>query len=239
MIGHMKAKKPPVIILHGWAIDYQNHLKWQPLIDELNAAGVEATFFSLPGLSSPLSQAWGLNDYVNWLHKELSEYEHVILMGHSFGGQLAVRYTSIFPEKVQKLILIDAAGIQPFTTKAKVKRAVFGTAAKIGKVLFPFDVGRTVLHKLARERDYLEASPVMRETMRNVLADEVLEDMPNIAVETLILWGDQDAATPPSHARIFSAKIQHSRLHFIEGARHSPQFTHIKQVAEQVVEFLQ
>lgn len=230
--------KIPVIILHGWAIDYQNHLKWQPLIEELEAAKIDVLFLPLPGLSTSLDRAWGLSDYVNWLHQELAAYEHVILLGHSFGGQLAVRYTSVFPEKVKKLVLLDAAGIRPFAFKAKAKRAVFGTAAKIGKVMFPFDAGRRLLHKLARERDYLTASPVMRETMRNVLADEVIEDLARIEAETLILWGDQDTATPPAHAHIFADRIKRSRLHFIEGARHSPQFTHIKQVAQFVAEFV-
>jgi pimeloyl-ACP methyl ester carboxylesterase len=58
-------------------------------------------------------------------------------------------------------------------------------------------------------------------------------------VETLILWGDQDMATPVAHAQLFSSGIEKSKLHFIAGARHSPQFTHVHQTAQHIISFLQ
>lgn len=228
----------PIVVLHGWAIDDQNQLKWQPFIDFLVAAGWSVRFLDLPGLSQPLDKVWQLNDYVNWVHEMIGD-DNVILLGHSFGGQLAVRYTSIFPEQVERMILIDPAGIRPFSLKARLKRKVFGTAAKIGNVFFPLQLGRVLLHKLAGEKDYMQASPTLRKTMQNVLADEVKADFPRITAQTCILWGDQDMATPVAHAQLFSAGIQHSQLHFISGARHSPQFTHVEQTANQVIEFLE
>jgi pimeloyl-ACP methyl ester carboxylesterase len=230
--------KFPIIILHGWAIDQQNDLKWRPFIEVLESEGWTVKFFPLPGLSSPLEKVWQLNDFVNWVHEQLKDEEKVILLGHSFGGQLAVRYTSIFPEKVAQLILMDPAGIRPFTLKARLKRTLFGTVAKVGKAVFPFELGRTLLHKLAREKDYLHASPTLRKTMQNVLADEIINDLQNVDVPTCIIWGDQDTATPVSHAQIFATKITNSQLHFIAGGRHSPQFTHVEQTARCALAFL-
>lgn len=232
-------KRLPVYILHGWAIDENNKQKWLPFIEFLEVEKWVVHFLPLPGLTTSLDRAWQLNDYVNWVHQQLSDEDQVILIGHSFGGQLAVRYTSVFPEKVQRLILIDPAGIRPFTFKARLKRKIFGTAAKVGKVLLPVEAGRTLLHKLARERDYLQASPVMRKTMQNVLEDEVKADFGRIAVPTCIIWGDLDTAAPVSHAQLFSSGIAQSQLHFISGARHSPQFTHVEQTARQVLAFLE
>lgn len=231
-------KRCPIVILHGWAVDEQNQQKWQPFIEFLEAEGWSVKFLPLPGLTRPLDKVWQLNDYVNWVHEELSTLGKIILVGHSFGGQLAVRYTSIFPEQVERLILIDPAGIRPFSFKAKLKRNLFGTAAKFGKVLFPLEIGRVMLHKLAREKDYLQASPTLRKTMQNVLADEVKADFSRINVPTCILWGDGDTAAPVAHAQLFSAGIENSQLHFISGARHSPQFTHVEQTAKQVLTFL-
>jgi len=231
-------KRYPIIILHGWAIDEHHEQKWQPFIDFLIVDGWTVRFLDLPGLSQPLEKEWHLNDFVNWVHETIGQNK-VILLGHSFGGQLAVRYTSVFPEQVERLILIDPAGIRPFTWKARVKRKLFGTAAKFGKVLFPLEIGRVALHKLAREKDYLQASPVMRKTMQNVLSDEVKTDFPRITAQTCILWGESDVAAPVAHAQLFSAGIEHSQLHFIAGARHSPQFTHVEQTAKQTIEFLE
>ncbi len=235
----MASKQPPIVILHGWAIDQQNDLKWQPFMDFLKKAGGKVYFLPLPGLSSPLTKVWQLNDYVNWVHEQLRGEEHIILLGHSFGGQLAVRYTSIFPEQVTCLVLIDPSGIRPFTFTAKLKRKIFATIAKLGKVLFPFKVGRTILHTLAREKDYLHASPMLRKTMRNVLEDQIINDLSRIQIPTCIIWGDQDTITPVSHAQLFAGGIQGSQLHFIAGARHSPQFTHVELTAETVKNFLE
>jgi len=231
-------KDYPIVILHGWAVDEQNALKWQPFTDFLVADGWSVKFLDLPGLSQPLDKVWQLNDYVNWVHEVIGDQE-VMLLGHSFGGQLAVRYASVFPEQIKRLILIDPAGIRPFSFKARLKRKVFGAMAKIGKIFFPLEMGRVLLHKLAREKDYLHASPTLRKTMQNVLADEVKADFPRIDTPTCILWGDEDTATPVAHAKLFSAGIAHSQLHFISGARHSPQFTHVEQTAKQVIEFLE
>src|SRR6185369_14831956 len=120
----------PIVILHGWAIDEQNEQKWFPFSEFLEAEGWKVIFLPIPGLSAPLEKVWQLNDFVNWVHAKLHDYQHVILLGHSFGGQLAVRYASVFPEQVARLILIDPSGIRPFTMKARLKRKVFGTAAK-------------------------------------------------------------------------------------------------------------
>ncbi|MBW7944149.1 alpha/beta hydrolase [Patescibacteria group bacterium] len=231
-------QRSPIVILHGWAMDEQNQLKWQPFTEFLEKEGWVVKFLPIPGLSSALDKVWQLNDFVNWVHQQVDGLPKVILVGHSFGGQLAVRFTSIFPEKVDRLILIDPSGIRPFTFKARLKRKVFGTAAQVGKVLFPLEIGRVVLHKLAREKDYLQASPTLRKTMQNVLADEIKADFPRITVPTCIIWGEDDTATPVSHAQLFSAGIANSQLHFVQGARHSPQFTHVEQTAKLVLSFL-
>jgi|SRR5579859_2716091 len=230
--------KTPVFILHGWSVDQQSHEKWQPLLTALADAGIEAKLLDIPGLSAPLNEVWGLNNYAKWLDIQLKKYEKVILIGHSFGGQLAVRYTAIHPQKIQKLILIDSAGLRSHALPAVAKRSVFLFGAKFGKTFLRGNSFRRILYKLAREHDYENASPILRQTLSRVLADEVQKDLPKITAPTLIIWGASDKVTPLAFGTFFQKHVRNSALKTIDEARHSPQFTHTSTVARYIAEFL-
>jgi pimeloyl-ACP methyl ester carboxylesterase len=233
----MSQNAPKITILHGWAVDPQNQTKWQPLISELEKSGYECEFLLIPGLSAPLDEVWQLNDFVKWLETKLAGQERVILLGHSFGGQLSIRYTAQHPEQVQQLILIDSSGIRDNRPQAQVKRAVFMTAAKVGKTVFRGEVFRKILYKIAREHDYQQAPSTLRPTMANVVREQVLSDLPQLSCPTLIIWGENDRVTPSWMGKIFAEKISGSVLKIIKEARHSPQFTHVTEVVHSITEF--
>lgn len=231
----------PVIILHGWSLDSNKAQKWQEFRDALGQNGIESEIFKIPGLSAPLDEVWSLDDYVRWLDQEISAKfpnQTIILLGHSFGGQIASRYAAVHPQKVQKLILIDSSGIRDHSLLPTLKRTSFLTAAKIGKVFFQSQAMRNLLYKLARERDYQQAPPLLRRTMSKILDDEVLADLPRIDCPTLLIWGQDDRVTPLSLGKVFQQKISHSQLELVNGARHSPQYTHPQQVAHLIQNFL-
>lgn len=239
MIRNMKK----IFILHGWAVreGEQSREMWKPFIDGLSADDLEIIFLKIPGLTAPLNEVWSLNDYVNWLGDEIegrATGEKVVLIGHSFGGQIASRFTSKNNHKVDKLVLIDSSGIKDMSFFAILKRNVFFVLAKIGKIFFRNDFFRNVLYKLARESDYKKASPLLRKTMAKILDDQVLGDLPNIDSDTKIIWGSDDKVTPVKHARKFNSLIAGSVLEFVDGARHSPQFTHPEKTSKIVSDFI-
>jgi pimeloyl-ACP methyl ester carboxylesterase len=231
------SKQITVYILHGWAVDPQNEAKWQPVREQLEARGIKTTFLPIPGLTTPLEEVWGLEQYCEWLSGVLPFDESVILMGHSFGGQLATRFAARFPQRVARLILIDSSGLRDAGVPAKIKRAIFKALAAAGKQLTHSPLARQLLYALAREKDYYNAPPIMRQTMARVVADEVVQDFAHITIPTLILWGAQDKITPVKNVQLF-AQIQNSQVHIFPTARHSPQFTHPAAVAEQVEAFV-
>ncbi len=226
-----------VIILHGWSIDSSTHQKWEVFREELSQRGVHSKMLGIPGLSAPLDEVWDLPKYVAWLEKELKGEKEVILLGHSFGGQISVSYTASHPGQVKKLVLIDSSGMRDHSLLPTLKRTVFLFLSKVGKVFFRSEHARALLYKVARERDYQQAPPLLRRTMSKILDDEVTDELPNIICPTLLIWGREDRVTPLFLGEIFHKKISGSRFEIIDGARHSPQYTHVKQVAELAAQF--
>lgn len=233
-------KSIPIIILHGWAIDIQNHnqKKWQTFIQYLEKTGLQVKFMALPGLSTSLKEAWTLTNFTKWLEEKLSKYPQVILVGHSFGGQLAIRYTAQHPKRVKRLILIDSSGIRDHSLPTVIKRRTFKVLATIGKSFTKNQALRRLLYKLAREKDYLQASPAQRKTMSNILKDEIVGDLSAIKCPTLVIWGKNDTTTPLQNAYLLNNQLKNSQLSIILQARHSPQFTHTQETAQQVLNFL-
>lgn len=233
----MSMSSPSLFVLHGWSIDPTNSNKWQPFLTALAKQGVPATFLSLPGLSTPLSEPWTLQQYIDWVLSQLPK-KPVVLFGHSFGGQIAIRLAAQFPDRVSKLILLDAAGLRDHSPIATSKRVLFSKVAKLGKLVTQAAWARRLLYMLARERDYEQASPVMRRTMAQVVAEEVWQDLAKITAPTLVVWGEADTVTPLRFGKIMARHIPQAQLVVIPQARHSPQYTHIAELAAVVLRFL-
>jgi pimeloyl-ACP methyl ester carboxylesterase len=226
--------KSKIFIIHGWAYDTK---KWRLFLDLLERSGFEIVLLDVPGLTAPLTEVWNLDSYVAWLHKIVDkEKDRVILLGHSNGGRICLAYTLRYAERVKQLILLDSAGIYHNELPLRIKRLVFRTIAKVGRRLSESERLRSVLYRLAREGDYKQASPLVRKTMRNLIEVDLTPRLSEIRVPTLIIWGAEDRVTPLSDAKVFHRGIRGARLEIIEGARHSPQFTHAEKVVEIILE---
>ncbi len=231
--------RPEIFILHGWAVDPQNEKKWLPCMQELRDRGFSPVFLPIPGLTVPLHEVWTLDDYVTWLEQQLKGKRDVILMGHSFGGQIAIRYTRTHSRQIKQLILIDASGQIDTTAKAVLKRAIFGTLAKIAGPLKKSETARRLLYSLIRERDYQQASPQLRKTMSNVIQEDVTAEAAQITLPTLIIWGQLDVVTPLWMGEKYHRLMKNSTFEVLPTARHSPPYTHAKQLVQVVVKWLQ
>lgn len=235
----MTKKKPKIIILHGWSTNQETSKKWQPFIKLLRAEAYDVELLAIPGLSAPLTEVWSLDDFVRWLYNEVKDSEPIYLIGHSFGGQIATRFAALHSQLVEGLVLIDSAGIRDHSFVPTLKRTVFLIMAKVGKFFLPFTFFKKILYMIAREKDYLNAPPLLKRTMSSVLDHEVVADLPNITTNTLLIWGENDKVTPLKLGYQFATLLPNNELQLIEGARHSPQFTHHETVAKLVINFIQ
>ncbi|MGI8420638.1 MAG: alpha/beta fold hydrolase [Candidatus Levyibacteriota bacterium] len=217
-----------IYILHGWAYSTE---KWNPVLELLKKQGIETVILKIPGLTAPLKKVWDIDDYILWLHEILKkEPQKVVLMGHSNGGRISLAYAKKYPQKVKQLFLIDAAGIYHDDLPIRFKRFVFGQLAKAGKNVTQSKQLKVLLYKFAHEHDYEKAEPFVRETMRNLIKVDLRKDLSAIETPTTIIWGQNDKVTPLQDGKIFAAGLKNSSLHIISEARHSPMFTHPKEV---------
>lgn len=221
-----------IYILHGWTYTLEN---WQPIVDNLRARDYKVTLLKVPGLTTELEKPWNLNDYVDWLNQELKGKNQVYLIGHSNGGRIAIAFTAKYPQKVEKLILIDSAGITVKTFRANMKKKIFKFIAKTGKKVSSSPIARKWLYKIAREKDYEKANPIMRETMSNLITVDIEPLLTKITVPTLIIWGELDKSTPLKDGKLMSCQIKDSKFEIIKESGHSPHVTHRAELVKLLV----
>ncbi len=231
-LGVRMTKKTKMIILHGWSYSLD---KWRDFIDAMEKHGYECELLAVPGLTQAIDKVWTLDDYIAWLDKLLDSREKPILLGHSNGGRLALAYTHRFPHKVQSLILIASAGVIHKDLKTRAKKTFFKWLAKAGKLLAPSEKLKKILYTFARERDYYQASPIMKQTMINLISVDMVPLLVDINIPTLLVWGEKDRVTPLSDGQTMQAALPKAKLVTLPAAKHAPQFSHPQETAAIIV----
>ena len=235
-MGDKEGEMGTLIILHGWSYSTD---KWEPFLKALKEKGVEYKMPKIPGLTAPLGNVWTLDDYVFWLEKQTADSKKPItILGHSNGGRIAAAFAAKFPEKVSHLVLIDSAGIIRKNLKTMLKKRLFDAIAKLGKRVTNLDSIRNLFYKAVGEQDYNKANPILKKTMLNLISQDLTPVFSKLTTPTLIVWGDNDKVTPISDGRKIHGLISGSKFEIIKNARHSPQFTNSKKIADLVTQFI-
>lgn len=223
-----------IFIIHGWTYTVNS---WDECIAALRVGGFEPVMLSVPGLTESSEKVWTLEEYVAWLDQKLQGEQEIVLVGHSNGGRIAIAYAASHPGRVQKLVLIDSAGIVHNEPLLRLKRTIFGTVAKVGKTFTKSPLMRKIFYRLIGARDYERAPANMRETMKNLISIDLSDKLPLIDSKTLIIWGERDTATPVSDGRRMNQLIKGSKLIIIPEAGHSPHQTAPKRIVEEILAF--
>lgn len=210
----------PIILLHGWGVDIS-------IFDSItNMLKTKYTVYAidLPGFGKSDEPAipYNLDDYVELLYQFIVDLDihNPILLGHSFGGRIAIKFASLY--KVNKLILVDSAGLkQKNFIKTKSKIILYKLKKKYYKITKNVIKYNDLLIN-SGSQDYKDASTIMKKILVNVTNEYLERYLKDITCDTLIIWGKKDDVTPYYNAIKLKKKIKNAGLVTLEGVGHFP-----------------
>ncbi len=215
----------PILILHGWG---QSIVTMRQL-GELIGNYQQVHLIDLPGFgkSPKPDEDWDSIGYAACIKKYMDD-NHIAkadVLGHSFGGKVASRLASRYPDSVRGLILVDSSGLKrQLTGKKKLRTEYVRTLSKLVKWS-----DKTFKTKLFADwfapkfgsRDYQNAGPLKNILVKTVNEDTT-SDVKKITAPTFILWGELDDETPVEMAERLNQLIPNSRLLVMPRKDHYP-----------------
>lgn len=213
---------PAMIIMHGWGCDGST----VRTIADIAAEQHKVYNLDLPGFgkSTEPTTVWGVDDYVEMLEEfvEKTGIENPIVLGHSFGGRVGILYSS--RNKVDKLILVDSAGVKPSRSlKYYIKVYSFKAAKRLWRILLGKERAEARIESMRKKKgssDYSLASPMMRSILVKTVNQDLKYAMPLIKAPTLLIWGENDTATPLKDAKVMEKLIPDAGLVSFKGCGH-------------------
>lgn len=208
------SENPPVILMHGWGCD---HTTVKSIANILESS-MHVFNIDLPGhgKSQEPPTIWGVEDYTRLIETfvKVLGIARPSLVGHSFGGRISILFSS--RNNVEKVMLVDSAGIKP-RRSLNYYRKVY--SFKILKHLFLFFYGKQKGEKKIMEwrnkkgsPDYRNSSPIMKGILSKCVNEDLREALPLIKSPVLLVWGENDTATPVSDARLMESLIPDAGL---------------------------
>ncbi len=207
-----------MVFLHGWGADKNSFLWTKDYFEDYSLIYVDFPGF---GESEEPDDVWSVYDYSLSLKNILIQYEidKLILVAHSFGGRVAIKFAKEFSSEYVnlKLCLIDSAGIKP--RRNLVYYYKIYKFKLLRKIANKFKICRNMLKKLGSS-DYICLSLNMKEIFKKVVNEDLSADAKLINVDTILIWGSKDKDTKLYMAKKLNKLIYGSKLYIFDGAGH-------------------
>ena len=210
--------KQCVVLMHGWGqnVEMMQHIQ-DYLKDHFTVYNIDFPGF---GLSEDPDYSYSTTDYTQWFKEFLMNFNIVnpILIGHSFGCRIAIRYAS--ENCVYKMILTGAAGLR---NKRGLNYYFKVYSYKAMKQAFKLPIIKNYRHKFEKKSgssDYQNAQGVMKSTFVNVVNENVLPLLEKVSCEVLLVFGEVDDDTPVWMGKIMEEKMQNATLVVFEKQGH-------------------
>jgi 4,5:9,10-diseco-3-hydroxy-5,9,17-trioxoandrosta-1(10),2-diene-4-oate hydrolase len=253
-------KGTAVVLVHGLGGSIEN---W---VHNIDALAQHHRVYAMDLVGFGRTEKTPLTHDLNVLGKFIDDFmktqsvEKASLVGNSLGGGLVLRFAIDYPGKVEKLVLVDNAGMGrgvildfkvaslPLIGELLTRPSRKGTARIWKKVVYDSSL---VTERLVEEGYGLLTLPGAQKALlatvraginlRGQRADLIgllISKLGTITAPTLIFWGQQDRIMPLAHAHIAMKKIPNARLHIFDRCGHMPQLEHPEEFNKLVLDFL-
>lgn len=250
--GHRRAyvqagSGPVVLLLHGLGCD---HTTWSPVFARLaEHFTVIAPDLLGHGQSAKPRADYSVGGYANGMRDLLTVLgiDKVTVVGHSFGGGVAMQFAYQFPERTERMMLVSSGGLGPEVTPAIRLITVPGFHQLMGVLTLPGvrQVNKTALHALSKvplraTRDLGEVADVI-DTFKDPRSRAAIRHVVRAVVDThgqivsmadrayltevmpvAVVWGRDDMVIPVRHASNAAALAPKARIDVIPGTGHFP-----------------
>jgi pimeloyl-ACP methyl ester carboxylesterase len=231
----------PVLLLHGTSASLHTWEGWgAELAKQRRVISLDLPGF---GLTGPFADGdYRVERYTDFLLAVLEhlQVERVVLVGNSFGGQLAWRFALAHPERSARLVLVDAAGYPRNAESVPIGFRLAGipALAPVMSRVLPRSMIESSLRNVYGDPDKVDDELVeryyqltLREGNRQALrqrfvqapSGELHQRIGELRLPTLIIWGGRDRLIPPDNAERFAADIAGSQLVLFDDLGHVPQ----------------
>lgn len=220
----IEGKGKNVLVLHGWGANIDTIL---PIVNILKE-DFKVFAMDLPGFgkSQIPKEVFDSKDYARIVKGFIDKMkiDKVTLIGHSFGGKISILLGAYYPELIEKIVLIDSAGLIPKRTlKYYLKVYSFKILRTIYKSVFFWQDNKNRMERFYKRfgsTDYKNADGIMRRILVKVVNENLRPMLKNIQCPTLLIWGDEDKDTPLYMGKIMENEIDDSGLVVLKGAGH-------------------
>ncbi len=256
MVYRTAGAGPPVVLIHGM-VNSSRH--WERV-----AARLAPDFQVIaPDLIGHGDTAGPRGDYSLGAHAArirdllaILGIDHATMVGHSYGGGVAMQYFWQFPQRVDRLVLVSSGGLGPEVSPLLRSAALPGMAALLAMfanrplVEGLYSTGKPQLQAISRALRPLSgpgARQAFLETLRSVIdmrgqrvaANDKLYLLDSVPTPTLIVWGERDNTIPLEHGRAAHEVVSNSRFETLPGAAHFPHIEDPEALARVLRDFLE
>jgi len=192
---------PRVIALHGWA---RRSTDFRPILADLDALALDLPGF---GASPPPTEPIGAEGYAELVNEVLDVCETPpVLVGHSFGGRVAVCLAARYPERVGSLVLTGVPLIRQTPSRSPSFR--YRLIRGLNRVGVVSDDRLERLRRQTGSADYRAASGIMRDILVRVVNESYEPQLRALTAPVSLIWGAADREVPLSVARAAAELIE-------------------------------